>query len=187
MIADLLAARDSSLPLAAAALARVADEHGRAAFGDLAIAYREEFLKLRAHSRGASLPELSGLSVEEFRTSLRTSMLPRLALMKIVAYPVGIPYDDTPIAFTSDVWTELGGDRAGAADRLLEAAERALARAESASGEHPAGSGGSLLEAHRLGKGDKGRRGGDDVSGRLRAGGIVGPPAAPVHPGQAAR
>jgi len=174
MIADLLAARDSSLPLAAAALARVADEHGRTAFGDLAIAYREEFLKLRAHSRGASLPELSGLSVEEFRTSLRTSMLPRLALMKIVAYPVGIPYDDTPIAFTSDVWTELGGDRAGAADRLLEAAERALARAESASGEHPAVSGGSLLEAHGLVKVYKGRRVVNDVSVRLEQGEIVG-------------
>jgi len=174
MIADLLAARDSSLPLAAAALARVADEHGRAAFGDLAIAYREEFLKLRAHSRGASLPELSGLSVEEFRTSLRTSMLPRLALMKIVAYPVGIPYDDTPIAFTSDVWTELGGDRAGAADRLLDAAERALARAESASGEHQVVSGGSLLEAHGLVKVYKGRRVVNDVSVRLEQGEIVG-------------
>ena len=174
MIADLFAARDSSLPLAAAALARVADEHGRAAFGDLAIAYREEFLKLRAHSRGASLPELSGLSVEEFRTSLRTSMLPRLALMKIVAYPVGIPYDDTPIAFTSDVWTELGGDRAGAADRLLEAAERALARAESASGEHQVVTGGSLLEAHGLVKVYKGRRVVNDVSVRLEQGEIVG-------------
>jgi len=174
MIADLLAARDSSLPLAAAALARVADEHGRAAFGDLAIAYREEFLKLRAHSRGATLPELSGLSVEEFRTSLRTSMLPRLALMKIVAYPVGIPYDDTPIAFTSDVWTELGGDRAGAADRLLDAAERALARAESASGEHQVVTGGSLLEAHGLVKVYKGRRVVNDVSVRLEQGEIVG-------------
>jgi len=174
MIADLLAARDSSLPLAAAALARVADEHGRTAFGDLAIAYREEFLKLRAHSRGASLPDLSGLSVEEFRTSLRTSMLPRLALMKIVAYPVGIPYDDTTIAFTSEAWTELGGDRSGAADRLLDAAERALTRAEAVSGEHPAVSGGSLLEAHGLVKVYKGRRVVNDVSVRLEQGEIVG-------------
>src|SRR3989442_15587335 len=143
MIADLLAARDSSLPLAAAALARVADEHGRTAFGDLAIAYREEFLKLRAHSRGASLPELSGLSVEEFRTSLRTSMLPRLALMKIVAYPVGIPYDDTPIAFTSDVWTELGGGRARAAGRLPGAAAAAPPPPPAAGGGPPAGGGGA--------------------------------------------
>ena len=174
MIADLLAARDSSLPLAAAALARVADEHGRTAFGDLAIAYREEFLKLRAHSRGASLPELSGLSVEEFRTSLRTSMLPRLALMKIVAYPVGIPYDDTPIAFTSEAWTELGGDRSGAADRLLDAAERALARAEPVGGEQPAVTGGSRLSAGGLVKTYKSRAVVNDVSVQLQQGEIVG-------------
>ncbi len=174
MIADLFAARDSSLPLAAAALARVADERGRAAFGELAVAYREEFLKLRAHARGASLPELGGLSVEEFRTNLRTSMLPRLALMKIVAYPVGIPRDDTSIAFTPDAWTELGADGDGAADRLLDAAERALVRAESVSGEHAALTGGSLLEAHGLVKIYKGRRVVNDVSVRLEQGEIVG-------------
>ena len=39
-LADLIAARDSSLPLAAAALARVADEQGHAPFSQLAIAYR---------------------------------------------------------------------------------------------------------------------------------------------------
>ncbi len=174
MIADLFAARDSSLPLAAAALARVADERGRAAFGELAVAYREEFLKLRAHARGASLPELGGLSVEEFRTNLRTSMLPRLALMKIVAYPVGIPRDDTSIAFTPDAWTELGADGGGAADRLLDAAERALVRAESTSGEHAALTGGSLLEAYGLVKIYKGRRVVNDVSVRLEQGEIVG-------------
>src|SRR5438067_9058678 len=83
-LADLLSARDSSLPLAAAALARVGDAQGRAPFAELAVAYREEFLKLRAHSRDAGLPELGALSVEEFRASLRTSVLPRLALLKIV-------------------------------------------------------------------------------------------------------
>ena len=98
MIADLIAARDSSLPLAAAALARVADGEGRAAFSELAVAYREEFLKLRAHSRGAGLPELGALSVEEFRTSLRTSVLPRLALMKIVTYPTPSLVDAAHVA-----------------------------------------------------------------------------------------
>ncbi len=174
MIVDLLAARDSSLPLAAAALARVADAHGHAAFGDLSVAYREEFLKLRARSQGASLPELGGLSVEEFRTSLRTSMLPRLALLKVVTYPVGVLSDDAPIGFTAEAWSELGADRAAAADRLLDAAERALARAESASGEHPAVTGGSLLEAHGLVKVYKGRRVVNDVSVRLEQGEIVG-------------
>src|SRR6266496_3917685 len=115
-LADLLSARDSSLPLAAAALARVGDAQGRAPFPELAVAYREEFLKLRAHSRGAGLPELGALSVEEF----------------------------------------------------------ALARAESPSGEHPAVSGGSRLEAHGLVKTYKGRRVVNDVSVQLEQGEIVG-------------
>jgi lipopolysaccharide export system ATP-binding protein len=173
-LADLLSARDSSLPLAAAALARVGDVEGRAPFGELAVAYREEFLKLRAHFGGADLPELGALSVEEFRTSLRTSVLPRLALLKIVAYPLGAPGDPAAVAFTPEAWAEVAVDRSGAADRLLEAAERALARAESASGEHPVVSGGSRLEAHGLVKTYKGRRVVSDVSVHLQQGEIVG-------------
>src|SRR5437667_12887400 len=92
-LADLIAARDSSLPLAAAALARVADEQGPAPFSELAIAYREEFLTLRAHSREAGLPELGGLSVEAFRTSLRTSVLPRPGLIEAVTYAAAAPGD----------------------------------------------------------------------------------------------
>ena len=128
-LSDLFAARDSSLALAAAALARVADGQGHARFGDLAVAYREEFLKLRAHAQGASLPELGSLSVEEFRASLRTSVLPRLALLKVVTYPLGLLGEDAPVTFAPQAWEELRADPA-AADRLLEAAERALARAE---------------------------------------------------------
>src|SRR5947209_16050310 len=145
-LADLLSARDSSLPLAAAALARVGDAQGCASFGELAVAYREEFLKLRAHFGGADLPELGALSVEEFRTSLRTSVLPRLALLKIITYPLGTPGDPATVAFTPEVWVELAADRGGVADRLLEAAERALARPPS--GEHTVVSGGSVLHGH---------------------------------------
>ena len=173
-LADLLSARDSSLPLAAAALARVGDAQGRAPFAELAVAYREEFLKLRAHSRDAGLPELGALSVEEFRASLRTSVLPRLALLKIVTYALGVPGDLATVAFTAEAWAELAADRAGMADRLLEVAERALARAESPSGEHAVVSGGSRLEAHGLVKTYKGRRVVNDVSVRLEQGEIVG-------------
>src|SRR5213593_3374362 len=148
---ELLAQRDSSLPLAAAALARVADDRGRTTFGELAVAYREEFLQLRAHSRGAGLPELGGLSLEDFRTSLRTSVLPRLGVMKVVTYPAGQLADDAPISFTPDVWEELQPELSverAAADRLLEAAQLALARAESPSGPYERVAGGSLLEAY---------------------------------------
>jgi lipopolysaccharide export system ATP-binding protein len=173
-LADVMAARDSSLPLAAAALARVADDQGRAAFLDLAMAYREEFLKLRAHALTADLPELGALSVEEFRASLGASVLPRLAVGKVVTYAVTALGDRTPVAFTPEAWAELAPDRAGVADRLLDAAERALARAESTSGPHAAVSGGSRLEAQSLVKIYKGRRVVNDVSVQLEQGEIVG-------------
>src|SRR5207237_10412794 len=104
---DLLAQRDSSLPLAAAALARIADERGRTTFGDLAGAYREEFLQLRAHMRGASLPELGGMSLEDFRNSLRSSLLPRLGDMKVVTYPIAHLFADDPVAITPEAWDEM--------------------------------------------------------------------------------
>ena len=69
-LAELLATRDSSLALAAAALARIADSDGRATFGALAVAYREEFLKLREHSKGSAMasPEAGSLSVDDARS-----------------------------------------------------------------------------------------------------------------------
>src|SRR5256712_10002736 len=117
-LADVIAARDSSLPLAAAALARVADEQGHAPFSQLAIAYREEFLTLRAHSREGGLTELGGLSVEEFRTSLRTSVLPRLALMKVVTYAAGTLGGAAPIAFPVEGWGGVPGRPPGGPRRL---------------------------------------------------------------------
>jgi lipopolysaccharide export system ATP-binding protein len=174
---DLLAQRDSSLPLAAAALARVADAQGHTTFGHLAVAYREEFLQLRAHVRGDSLPELGGLSLEDFRTGLRTSVLPRLGVMKIVTYPAGPLADESPVAFSPEVWVELQPapeQEGSAADRLLAAAEQALARAESASGAHQRVAGGGILEALGLIKTYKGRRVVNDVSVRLEQGEIVG-------------
>ena len=176
-LADLMAARDSSLPLAAAALARIADARGGASLGELAIAYREEFLKLRARSRGAEggLPELGALSMEQFRATLRTSVLPRLALLKVVENPpLGVLSDLTPIMFTGDMWAEVLADSVAVADRLLEAAERAVARAEAASGEHPVVTGGSRLEARGLVKVYKGRSVVNDVSVQLEQGEIVG-------------
>src|SRR5207248_2549960 len=82
-----------------------------------------------AHTRGASLPELGGLSLEDFRNSLRSSVLPRLGVMKVVRYPVGPLLDDAPVAFTPEAWAELVQEPAGrgtAADRLLQAAQLAI-------------------------------------------------------------
>ena len=173
-LADLFATRDSSLALAAAALARIADEHGRAAFGDLAVAYREEFLKLRSHTKGASLPEAGSLSVDDARAYLSTSVLPRLGMLKVLVLPAGVLWGEAPVGFAPDVWADMPAEHDAAARRFLEIAEQTLARSEAVSGEHPVAGGASRLEARRLVKTYKGRRVVNDVSVDLAQGEIVG-------------
>ncbi len=171
--ADLFATRDSSLALAAAALARIADDQGRATFSDLAVAYREEFLTLRAHAKGET-PDAGNLSVDDARSYLATSVLPRLAMLKVLVLPMGALWGDLPVAFARDVWASMTSDRAAAARRFLELAEHTVARSESVSGEHPVVQGGSRLEAQHLVKAYKGRRVVNNVSLDLAQGEIVG-------------
>jgi lipopolysaccharide export system ATP-binding protein len=174
-MSGLLAARDSSLPLAAAALAQVADEHGAASFGQLAVAYREEFLRVRARLHGATQSESGTLSVDDSRQNLRGSVLPRLALDRIVTLPTGPWWDDTPIAFAPDIWRQVAADRAGIAALLLDAAVETLARAETGRATpQPHVSGGSRIASQGLVKAYKGRRVVDEVSVELEQGEIVG-------------
>jgi lipopolysaccharide export system ATP-binding protein len=168
---ELFSARDSSLALAAAALARVADDAGRTSFGNLAVAYRDEFLKLRVHSKGAALPDAGSLSVDDARAHLATSVLPRLAMLQVIVLPVGMVYDDTPVAFAPDVWIGLSAMRDVAAQRFLELAEETVARSEAISAQVR---GGSRLESRHLVKAYKGRRVVNDVSLALSQGEIVG-------------
>jgi lipopolysaccharide export system ATP-binding protein len=175
-LAELLATRDSSLALAAAALARIADAQGRATFGALAIAYREEFLKLRAHTKGSAMasPEAGSLSVDDARTYLSTSVLPRLGTLKVLVIPVGALWSEAPIGFAAEIWADMPPEREAAARRFLEVAEQTLVRSESVSGEHPAVRGASRLEARHLVKTYKNRRVVNDVSVNLAQGEIVG-------------
>src|SRR2546425_175926 len=106
-LAELFGTRDPSLALAAAALVRIADERGGATFGELAIAYRDEFLKLRAYAKGSSLPEAGSLSVDDARTHLQTSVLPRLAVLKILAVPAGVLWGAAPAAVTPEAGRRL--------------------------------------------------------------------------------
>jgi lipopolysaccharide export system ATP-binding protein len=171
--ADLFATRDSSLALATAALARIADEQGSATFSDLAVAYREEFLKLRAHAKG-EIPDAGNLSVDDARSHLATSVLPRLAMLKVLVLPVGVLWGEAPVAFAPDIWAGMPSDRATAAAHFLALAEETLARSESVSGEHPVLRGGCRLEAQHLMKAYKGRRVVNNVSLDLAQGEIVG-------------
>jgi lipopolysaccharide export system ATP-binding protein len=171
--ADVFATRDSSLALAAGALARIADDQGRASFGDLAIAYREEFLKARAHAKG-EVPDAGSLSVDDARAYLATSVLPRLAMLKVLVLPMGALWGDVPVAFASEVWESVAPDRAAASQYFLALAEETVARSESVSAEHPVVRGGSRLETQHLVKAYKGRRVVNNVSLDLAQGEIVG-------------
>ena len=175
-LAELLATRDSSLALAAAALARIADAEGRATFGALAVAYREEFLKMRAHAKGSALasPEAGSLSVDDARTYLSTSVLPRLATLRVVVLPALPLWSEALVAFAADVWGDMPEEREAAARHFLEVAEQTLARSEAVSGEHAAVRGASRLEAQHLVKTYKTRRVVNDVSVHLSQGEIVG-------------
>jgi lipopolysaccharide export system ATP-binding protein len=173
-IEALLAARDSSLPLAAAAILQAADDRGVAPFGALAVAYREEFLKVRARVRGTSLEESGSLSVDDARDNLRTSVLPRLELEQVVDLP-GEWRDDAGVSVHADLWPLLAPDRAGVTARLLAAAAATLERAETP-GAPTAGAvqRGSRIESRGLVKAYKGRRVVNDVSIHLQQGEIVG-------------
>jgi len=175
-LAELLATRDSSLALAAAALARIADAEGRATFGALAVAYREEFLKLRAHAKGSAMasPEAGSLSVDDARTYLSTSVLPRLGTLRVVVLPAGPLWSEAPVAFAAEIWADMPAEREAAARHFLAVAEQTLARSEAVSGEHHAVRDACRLEAQHLVKTYKGRRVVNDVSVNLSQGEIVG-------------
>ena len=174
-VGAVLAAKDSSLALAAGALARVADPQGSAPFTELAVAYREEFLKLRAHAKGAAEPQDAGsLSVDDARSYLATSVLPRLAMLKVIVLPMGALWGDVPIAFAPEVWADMSADRPAASQYFLALAEETLARSESVSGDHAVFTGGSRLEAQHLVKAYKSRRVVNNVSLDLAQGEIVG-------------
>jgi lipopolysaccharide export system ATP-binding protein len=173
-LSDLFATRDSSLALAAAALAHIADEQGRATFSELAVAYREAFLKLRAQAKGEAQQDTGILSVDDARSYLATSVLPRLAMLKVIVLPMGALWGEVPVSFAPEVWGTVAPDREQAAQYFLGLAEATVHSSESDSGDHPVVRGGSRLEAQHLVKAYKGRRVVDNVSLELTQGEIVG-------------
>src|SRR5207244_10189014 len=125
----------------------------------LAVAYREDFLRVGAVVRGETVHDTGSLSVDDARANLETSVLPRLALAGLITLPIGRLWHEAPVAFRAEVWAGVTADRAGAIHDLVEAARHAYARAEAGSGEHEPGAGASVLAAAGRGNGDRGRRG----------------------------
>ena len=172
-LAALTGSRDGSLMLATAALGRIADADGHATFRAFAIAYRVEYLRLRAFQLGGASPEGGSLSVDDARAYLVTSVLPRLVALGVVDAPAGPPHDDTPIAFTRALWADFRS-RPDDLAALAVGADAAFVHPEPPALEPAAGPDGSRLEAAGLVKSYRGRRVVNEVSVHVRQGEIVG-------------
>ena len=167
-----LAGRDPSLPLALAALLGRCGPEGSAAFGDLAVQYREDYLALRQSAFGESRAEGGVLSVDQVRRHLAESVLPRLVTDHLLAGFPQPPEDSTPVGIHPAVWPALAAELALSRDGLLSLALEAVRAAETAG--VAARVGGSVLGARGLTKVYRRRKVVDDVHLELRQGEIVG-------------
>ncbi|MGH7754247.1 MAG: hypothetical protein ACREN5_15685, partial [Gemmatimonadales bacterium] len=104
---QMLAHRDPSLALAVAALLRRAGPDGAVLFGELAVAYTEDYLDLRRRTLDERLPEGGVLSVDQVRGHLMTSVLPRLVTDGVLEpVPEAVEYD-TRLQWRAEHWASL--------------------------------------------------------------------------------
>jgi len=168
-----LAGRDPSLPLALAALLGRCGPEGTAAFGDLAVQYREDYLVLRQRAFGESRAEGGVLSVDQVRRHLAESVLPRLVTDHLLAPFPQPPEDGTPVGLHPALWPSLAGERLPSRDGLVALALEAVQAAETA-GVSARAVEGSVLGARGLTKAYRRRKVVDNVDLELRQGEIVG-------------
>jgi lipopolysaccharide export system ATP-binding protein len=168
---ELLQGGDPSLPLAVAALLRTGDSAGTSSFGPVAVAYREDHLRLYEREWGESAHS-GELSVDEARRHLQQSVLPRLVTAGVLE-PFRAPLeDDSTIRLRADIAGEVLGDPAASRSTLLELAGAAIRQAETPGGRPVAA--GSILSAQGLTKVYRRRPVVDAVNLEVRQGEIVG-------------
>jgi lipopolysaccharide export system ATP-binding protein len=170
-IVERFAGDDRSVGLGLAAIVRAADGNGRAIVNDVAIHYRDNYIRLlRAEGKHAE-EEAGRLGLDEVRTYLAQSVIPRLQAEGIVALIQGDIEDfDATLQIDRQIWNDLAEHRAD------------IAEAISHTGDHPVSTilppvvpkGTSVLEAVGLLKTYRRRNVVKDVALRLQQGEIVG-------------
>jgi lipopolysaccharide export system ATP-binding protein len=169
------AAGDRSFVLALHAVIREADDGGVATLDRVAKRYRDDYLNaLRVEGRDAD-HEAGRLSLDEVRSHLSRSVLPRLAaegLVRLGMEPVS--HNVSRISVAPALWTEIAPRRGQVADVLRETGEHVIVRIPRTSGETHAVPQGSVLEAEHLTKVYRRRKVVNDVHVRLQQGEIVG-------------
>lgn len=169
------AAGDRSFVLALQAVIREADDAGVATLDRIVKRYRDDHLNaLRAEGRDAD-HEAGRLSLDEVRSHLSKSVLPRLAaegLVRLGMEPVS--HNVSRISVAPGLWTEIAPRRGQVADVLRETGEHVIVRIPKPSGETPTVAQGSILEAEHLTKVYRRRKVVNDVHVSLQQGEIVG-------------
>lgn len=155
------------------AIVRAADESGRTSVHDVAVAYRDDYLRaLRAEGRDAE-SEAGRLGLDEVCDYLLSSILPRLAEAGLLL-PLkesDEPYE-TALQVQPAIWAEIVPLREQVAEAAFRTGEYSRQQLTRKTGEIPVS--GSVLEAEGLTKIYKRRRVVNDVALRLQQGEIVG-------------
>jgi len=171
---------DRSIAFALHALVSESDGSGCATFNDVAIRFREDYLNaLRAQGLDAER-EAGRLSLDEVRTFLNRSVIPRLVSLGLVTTVASDADGGDRVRIDPALWSEIVPQRSDVAESLRLTGEYAATVAAPPSpssrrtGAHAAAPSGSVLEAKGLVKVYRKRRVVNDVAVHLQQGEIVG-------------
>ena len=162
--------------LALQALVEAAHDDGAATFNEIAVRFRDDYLAaLRLEGRDAER-EAGRLSLDEVRTHLATSVLPRLVSDSVLILPPeGLATPDARIRMVETLWAEIAPLRGEIADVIRHTGEHQTPPAVRAvtMPSIPVAKP-SVLEANGLVKMYRRRKVVNDVALRLQQGEIVG-------------
>lgn len=171
---------DRSVAFGLHAVISACDAQGMAAFNDVAIRFRDDWIAAIRAQGGDAEREAGRLSLDEVRAFLQRSVLPRLAAQSLIQFPITSPADGgVQIRVAPELWNEIAPQRADVAESLRLTGEHATvaagpSHATRRSGETRTLPSGSTLEATGLVKVYRKRRVVNDVAVRLQQGEIVG-------------
>jgi lipopolysaccharide export system ATP-binding protein len=167
-----LSGDERSVAIALGALIREADATGAAQFDNVAIRYRDAYLRgLRAQGQDAER-EAGRLSLDEVRNYLAGSVLPRLASEGALArLPKDLREGGAVVRFSEVIWAQLAPNREELPEVIRQTDERVAAEHLREIHVPPSG---SILEARGLRKTYRRRAVVNDVDLRLQQGEIVG-------------
>ena len=169
-IVERFAGDDRSVGLGLAAIVRAADAGGRAILNDVAIQYRDNYIRLLRTEGTHAEAEAGRLGLDEVRTYLAQSVIPRLQSEGIISVAGDLEDFDASLRIDPKLWTDLAEHRQDIAEVISHTGDHAVAAVKPAA----VARGNSVLEAVGLVKTYRRRNVVKDVALRLQQGEIVG-------------